>query len=301
MTTTDLKDEREAIRRDLEQHGYHVLPDRPLPVTASELEAVIRENLARCRLSIHLIGGTYSFVPEGGMRSLLEIQNELAIERAGSASTRRLVWIPPGLSVTDDRQRKVIDGLRNDPRIRSDADVLETPLEALITLIGAWLNRHETPKPVDEQGAGSPHLYLIYESRDNDAIAPWVDFLFKQGFETIRPAFDGDEEDMREYHDENLRTCDGVVIFYGSGNELWLRRKLRDIHKCVGYGRTKPRPVVGICLISPKSPDKERFQTHEATLVAQWEGLSPEAWLPLIARLKREGESHTGDAADTPA
>jgi hypothetical protein len=45
---------------------------------------------------------------------------------------------------------------------------------------------------------------------------------------------------MRADHDENLRTCDGVVIFYGSGNESWLRRKLREIDKSVGYGRPRP-------------------------------------------------------------
>jgi len=205
--------------------------------------------------------------------------------------------------VQDERQRAVLSGLRNDPRLQKGADVLETPLESLITLIGEWLNKDEPARPTEAGGElpGSPHVYLIYDSRDTDAIAPWADFLFKQGFETIRPSFDGDEVDIREYHDENLRTCDGAVIFYGSGNELWLRRKLREVNKSVGYGRTKPRPIVGLCLMGPRSPEKERFQTHEAMLVPQWDGLAAEVWRPFTSRLKRVGESRTGDAADTPA
>jgi hypothetical protein len=303
VTTTDLRDEREAIKRHLEQHGHTVLPDRPLPLAVSELETAVREYLGRCRLAIHLVGNTYSLVPEGETRSLLEIQNELTVERARSGSLRRLVWIPPGLEVHDERQRQVLNDLRSDPRIQKGADVLETPLEALITLISAWLDKDDEPEPLTDAAGevpGPPHLYLIYDKRDNDAIAPWADFLFNQGFEIIRPSFDGDEADMREYHDENLRTCDGVVIFYGSGNEPWLRRKLREVNKSVGYGRTKTRPVVGVCLISPRTAEKERFQTHEATLIPQWEGLVAEDWRSFTSRLKEEGESRRGDAADTP-
>ena len=31
--------------------------------------------------------------------------------------------------------------------------------------------------------------------------------------------------------------CDGVLIYYGAGNEMWLRRKLREVQKSAGYGR----------------------------------------------------------------
>ena len=80
-TTFDLREQREAIKRDLQQHGYTVLPDAARSSIASELKAAIRADLARCQMSIHLVGKNYSLVPEGGTLSLLEIQNELAIER----------------------------------------------------------------------------------------------------------------------------------------------------------------------------------------------------------------------------
>jgi len=146
VTTAELKDSREEIRRDLAQHGYTVLPDRPLPLAAGEVEAVVREDLARCRLSIHMVGRTYSLVPEGALLSLGELQNELAIERAGKGQFSRLIWIPPGLQVEDDRQRKVLERLRMDPRMDKQADLLETPLEALHTVISASLKKAEAPE-----------------------------------------------------------------------------------------------------------------------------------------------------------
>ena len=56
VTTLDLQDQREAIRRDLQQHGYTVLPARALPPFGADVEPAVREDLARCSMSIHLIG-----------------------------------------------------------------------------------------------------------------------------------------------------------------------------------------------------------------------------------------------------
>ena len=305
VTTGELKDQREAIKRDLEQHGYRVLPDRPFPLAASDVQAAVKEDLAGCRLSIHMVGKTYSMVPEGGFRSVIEIQNEIAIERAGTGGRfSRLVWIPPGLQVEDERQRKVLDGLRMDPRIQLGADLLETPLEDLRTLIDAWLKNGDKPEPKAPAAApatgASPQVYLIYDKRDATSIAPWADFLFTD-FEVIHPVFEGDEAEIREYHEENLRSSRGALIFFGAGNECWLRRKLREVQKSAGYGRSKVKPVVGICFIAPKTPEKERFRTHEAMLIPQWDGLSTDTLQPFVTRLKQDEGLREGDADDVPA
>jgi len=117
----------------------------------------------------------------------------------------------------------------------------------------------------------------------------------------IRPVFDGDEAEVREYHEENLRTCHGALIFYGAGNEVWLRRKLRELQKSAGYGRVGRQPVVGVCLIAPKTPDKEGFRTHEAMLLEQWDGLSPDALQPFITRLTQDADAHGSDEHEASA
>src|SRR5262249_26248936 len=131
-----------------------------------------------------------------------------------------------------------------------------------------------------------PRVYVIADARDAPAIGAWIDPLFEQGLEVIQPIFEGDEREIREYHEENLAPCDGVVIFYGAANEVWLRRKLREVQKAVGYGRTKPTAPVAIALIGPRTPEKERFRTHEAQVVAQWEGCSLAPLAPYIAQVK---------------
>jgi hypothetical protein len=303
IATSDLREQREAIRRDLEQHGYVVLPDGPLPLAAAEVADAIRANLARSTMSIHMIGKTYSFVPEGCRSSIAELQYELAVERARGGRFSRLVWIPPNIQVDDDRQQRVLQSLRTDPRMQEGADLLETSLEDLRTVISAWLTRGKAPESSSVSGsdvASPQQVYLIYDQRDAGAVAPWADYLFEK-FEVLHPVFQGDEAEIREYHEENLRTCAGALIFYGSANEIWLRRKLRELQKIAGYGRALPRPVVGICLLPPKTSDKERFRTHEAMLLPQWDGLSAERLLPFVEQLKRLGGASAGDAVKAPA
>jgi len=293
ITTLDLQDQRDAIKRELQQHGYNVLPTRSLPLTGVEVDKAVREDLARCSMSVHLVGKTYSLTPEGAVTSLVELQNEWAVERAEQGGFMRLVWIPPGLQVDDIRQQQVIDRLRADPRAADASDLLETPLEDLRTVIYDTLERaHRKAPPSDpavRTASTAPavrYIYLLYDERDADVVSPWADFLFDQGFEVVRPIFKGDEAEVREYHEENLRTADGVVIFYGAANELWLRRKLCEVQKSAGYGRQKPAPAVVVCPLAPKTPEKERFRTHEAALIPQYDGLSKDAWQPLVALVK---------------
>jgi hypothetical protein len=290
-TTSDLRDEREALRRDLQQQGYTVLPDRTLPYVAADAESAIRADLARSRMSIHPVGRNYSLVPEGGTKSLIEIQHELANERAAQGRFARLIWLPIGLKVDDPRQKQVVDRLRLDPRIRDHADLLETYFEDLRSTMQVWLKADRGPAVLEQKEAapapsGPRVLYVIADERDTPLLGPWIDGLFEQHLEVIRPIFTGDESEIREFHEDNLAACDGVIILYGAANELWLRRKLREIQKSRGYGRTKPQPLVAICLVGPRTPDKEQFRTHEASVIAAWDGFSLQALGPFVARLK---------------
>jgi hypothetical protein len=289
-TTSDLREYRELLRRDLLQHGYTVLPDSALPHVADEAEAVIRDMLARCRMAIHMIGRFYSLVPEGGLTSLVEMQHDLTAARALDDRFLRLLWIPQGQQVTDPRQQQVIQRVSMDPRMQERADVLETSFEDLRTITMDWLHREPkaaaAPPPAAGNTATVPQLYLLADQRDDDLIHAWADALFAQHIEVIRPMFDGEESELREYHEENLTHCDGVLIFYGAGGGLWLQRKLREIQKAPGYGRTKPRPVVGVCLVGQRTAEKERFRSHDALVLPQWDGVSVADLQPFLTQLK---------------
>lgn len=204
--------------------------------------------------------------------------------RGKNGGFSRLLWIPAGLQVDDERQRMVVEQIRMDPRIQEGADLMETYLEDLRTeLLDRLKHARQTSPPV---GSNVARVYLIYDRRDMESIAPWADFLFEHRLEVIHPMFEGDEGEIREFHEDNLRTCDGALIFYGMANEFWLRRKLAELRKSAGYGRTGEMPVVRIVQIPPTSVEKERFRTHEAEIIPQWKGFSLDLLQPFVSECR---------------
>ena len=296
-TTHDLREKRDAIRRDLMLHGYPVFPDKPLPLVSPEFQQAVGESLAQCDMSIHLVGRNYGVVPEGDTKSIVELQNELA-RNAGDDDGQlpRLIWVPPGLEVDDERQQGLIDFLQTHIQ-KTNTDLLEVSLEEFKAAIHERLRRDEPDEdesksddatdavPADDSEVR--RIYLVCDQRDLENVGSLEDYLFDQGYEVVLPAFEGDEADVRQDHVENLRMCEGIIIYYGSANELWLRAKLRELQKVAGYGRAEPMLAKAIFIAGPSTPKKERFRTREAIILRATEGFSADVMTQFVEKLAR--------------
>jgi hypothetical protein len=289
----DLRETREAVKRDLVRNGYEVLPDRPLPLVAAEVGGAVREQLARSALAVHLVGQSYGVVPDGSTASLVVLQHQLASTHSADAGLRRLIWIPPDLAVEDPRQRDFLDHLRTAPDVHDHAELLEIPLEELKSAIHHQLEPPATPKqekPAAAAAGSVTRIYLIADQQDLEAARRIEDALFESGFEVALPLFEGDEEDVRVEHEESLRTCDAVLLYYGEAGEPWLRRKLRELQKSAGMGREQPLRARGIYLAPPWNPQKERFRTLEAMVLREPpDGFQPDVLAPYLAALTSGG------------
>lgn len=284
-TTSDLSAERDIIQRELQQHGHLVLPDKELPLNASEMKEAVREYLKSSKLSIHLIGARYGMIPEDESRSIIQIQHELAAER-GPEDMRRLLWMPTGLESQDERQQKFIDALRLGHNGFQGVEVLQTKLEDLkIQIYEKLADKPQMPQPVE--GEDRPRsLYLICDKQDYEAVSPLETYLFDQGFEVILPVMEGDEAQAAQDHKDNLLYCDAVMIYYGQANEIWLRMKLRELQKIAGYGRTQPMLARAIYISDPPTPRKDQFKTHEAIVIRNYGPFSPELLRPFLMKIQ---------------
>lgn len=268
-TTSDLAEARERIRSELQQRGHVVLPKQPL-LYASNCEQAIRENLAKCKLSVHLVGAIRSLVPEGETRPLVELQKALAQEKSHQDSYfNHLTWLPIGLEPKDSHQEKFIASLKSEP------DFLQTGLEELKTLIQERLNPKTRAKirfhHIDD---GIKRIYLVCSDRDRKAVRALKRKLFKQGFEIMLPLFKGDEGEVREHHQDCLCTCDVVLIYCGDVQEAWFQNKLSDLRKIPGYGRELPLPMKAVLIGEPYTEEKEDWcLTHEAQIFDEFEEL----------------------------
>ncbi len=297
-TSFDLRQEREAIQRDLVRSGYEVLPDRALPLLASGVEAFVREQLARSTLSIHLFGRSYGVVPDGATRSMSALQHDLAVRQSESTGLPRVLWLPPGLGeIEDEREKALIHHLRTAPEVHTGAELLEVSLEDLKSWIHRRLAPVEEPKPKSQataSGGDITRVYLICDQPDLESIRPLEDLLFERGLEVVLPLFDEDEAQARQDHEESLCTCDAVLLYYGEAGEAWLRRKLREIQRSAGLGRERPLLAKAIYVGGPPSPQKERFRTLEALVLREPGGGFASAPLDaFLAEIERQGKERS--------
>ncbi len=274
----DMNDARERLRRELEQFGHGVLPaGHP-----RDLDAV-RRDLGRCVLSIHPVGAEYGELAQGEQRSAAMLQYEAALgEAARRRMFRRLPWMRPGTAPSDERQRAFAARLRDDPQL------VVAPLETIKTTALEML-RTIRPVPTGPRlafdAARPQSIYLVCDAVDAAASVPLEDALFDCGFDVIRPLTDGDEQQLREDHEENLRTADGVLIYHGATSELWLRTKLRDLRKVFGNGRRRPFGATAVVLADPPTPEKRSFPDDETIVVRAFGGFESWVLAPFVEQL----------------
>ncbi|HEX3559286.1 MAG TPA: DUF4062 domain-containing protein [Pyrinomonadaceae bacterium] len=265
--TSDLARERDAVRDELRQRGHTVLPEQRLPLDSKDaLAEAVRRDLARSCLSVHLVGARYGSTPEDDARSVVCMQIELAAERgAADSSFQRLLWMPPGLStpaleVTDERQKTFVAGLQN--RVAAGAELLQMTVEDLKTRVVEKLTSAARGAARGAARSKLKQVYLICENRDRDLIRPIKEYLFKENFEVITWLDEGAGEKLMDYHRKNLRECDAALIFFGSGDEPWVRKNLEDLEKAYGYGREDDWNASAVYVGSPPNDQKEDFLTH---------------------------------------
>ncbi len=265
-TGHDLSVQRNIIKRELQRHGYIVLPKNTLPTQINDVEREVKRDLDECSLSIHLIGSAYGEIPEGAERSIVDIQNKLAAEAAlAKKQTRqefsRLIWISQNLKNASDKQKSFIDTIKRDTEAQEGAEILQNPLEDFKNIMREELLESQERKNVDE--SGGKFIYLVHDKIDDSAVRPFREVIEKSGFKVLIPAFEGELLEVRKQHIENLRNFDGAIIFKGKVNDQWVRMKVLDLLKAPGFGRKKPiqgKAIVGSGL--------DNFKNQNMTLIS---------------------------------
>ncbi len=250
-TGHDLSVQRNIIKRELQRHGYVVLPNQTLPGSLTDLEKVVQRDLTESNLSIHLIGAAYGDIPVGSERSVVDIQNKLAAEKSIRAKQNneeftRLIWISPILNNASERQKGFIENIKRDVEAQEGAEILQTPLEDFKNIMREELVESGERKHLDESNEKS--VYLMHDRVDVNDVKPIREVLEKSGYRVLVPQFEGELLEVRKQHIDNLRTFDAAIIYKGKVNEQWVRMKALDLLKAPGFGRKKP--IIGKAILA---------------------------------------------------
>jgi hypothetical protein len=254
-----------------------------------QTEIAIRAALARCALSVHLVGTRYGSTPEDDARSVVRIQEQLAAEH-GEANPEfmRLVWMPENLKaieITDERQKAYVSELQT--RITAGAELLQTSVDDLKTRILEKLDPSAKTPTRPRRHSKVKKVYLIREERDHELAKPIEDYLFQEKIEVITWLDQGGNETLMDYHRKNLRECDAALVYFGTSDLPWVDKNLDDLEKAYGYGRELDWVANALYVGSPANQQKERFRSIRADyFVRNFQSFDPDELRDFVTALK---------------
>lgn len=269
-TGHDLSVQRNIIKRELQRHGYVVLPNQTLPGTLNDLEHIVRRDLSQSNLSVHLIGASYGEIPEGSDKSVVDHQNRLAAEKSMKATESkeeftRLIWIPSNLNQASEKQKGFIESIKRDVEAQEGVEILQTSLEDFKNIM-----REELLETVEKSlfaEVSGKSIYLMHDKIDHADVKPFIQMIKDSGYEVLIPDFEGELLELRQKHIDNLRRLDGAIIYKGKVNEQWVRMKALDLLKAPGFGRKKPIIAKAILTTPGSGVNPESFRSQNLRVI----------------------------------
>ncbi|MFC2138269.1 hypothetical protein ACFLTE_08850, partial [Bacteroidota bacterium] len=244
-TSNDQIIRRDLVKKELQMHGYHILPDKPLSTNANDSKKELIEYIKKAFLSIHIIGNEGKYL-NGNDQSLIEVQNQIASDEITGDESKnllfRLIWLPPILDIKDEKHLHFVEQLKRDRKSLIGAEIIQTPIEEFKNLIQKKINDIVNPfsKTGFEMDLGKSFIYIIHEKEDAKNCAPIIQILAKKGFKIETTSYDDEEIKNLESHLGKLIKSEAIIIYYGIENDQWLYTKLKELMKVPGYGREKP-------------------------------------------------------------
>jgi hypothetical protein len=267
----DQESQRDGLYRELLRSHFEIYQLDSLDVSYEELEKQINENLSKCQLSIHLVGEDPGKLIRDRGLSILEIENQLASDHSRQINDKpgikyydrfsRIIWLSENRENLTVKQKLFIDNLKKDLGNIQYAEILECPIETLKGFVVTKIREHQikTETGFLSDSERQKSIYLICDKTERDQCTPISEFLEEKGFEVKFSNFDGELLQIRDKHIQNLKECDGTLIYYGKNNENWVKSKLFDSVKALGLGRIKDKNPTAIIVDSNKKVDLDLY------------------------------------------
>jgi hypothetical protein len=239
------------ILRETIHRGHNFLPVAINPTGKQQMsdKTQLWADLKKCHLSIHMISHqALAQYPEKYGPSL-EINRQVAeyCNQPGSEHLKRIIFVPAEDESTNEQFIRKIAMFKNDSSNLKNAELVQIPVEKLKNIIQSkyydWC--HPDEKKVNSFSEDQA-VYFIFPPGYEEKVEPYITWFDKNNILYNRSQIGLDQLDLLRYHQEMLKTCQGVIIYY-DGNEEWLSRKISDLKKSPGWGRLKPFSFKVIC------------------------------------------------------
>ncbi len=262
----DTKAQRNRVKWELEHFGFRVVPMQQVNPDAKHSRNMTEEMLSGSILSVHLIGS--DFDPNLGKTNSFspEMHNAVAADFSKTHNLLRLIWIPPTLDISDEKEYENLSRLRDDADAIRSAEIFQVPIEEFTRVVLTKIEEVRSgvgAKTDSENGPTDASLYLIYQFKDIKAADALRLEMQTSGVQVIMLEGSSSSLETKRRHQQHLIECDAAMIFYTDSNSIWLETKVNDLRKSAGMGRSGPIPMKALLL-------------ENGAKLPQWEGIKDE-------------------------
>lgn len=231
--TDDLEDEREEVRRYLDQFGIHVLPDGIVYAReASTFQKEVDADLHRSAFFIQLLSPVAGKRPPGSMHSYARIQ----YEQAKAVGKPIIQW----------RHRSLDLSLTKDSDHRALLDA-ETVMAVSLEEFKSEIVKRTSPKQESECSCPTNNACVFVDAETSDsALADSLcELLSGNGIDVALPPQAGAASRMRELFKQHALNCDAAIFVYGNAPNVWVTSQLYEWRK-LATGRERPPKFLAV-------------------------------------------------------
>jgi len=262
QTTDDLDEEREQVRRYVEQFGVKVLPEGIYPQGGLDFAAAVESDLARADVFVQLLGRTHAKRPP----DMPQGYDRLQFERAATRGVPILQWLRPDIDpamIADPPHASLLSG----------ENVMRIGLESFKADIVKRLEK----RPVSAPPPSSEQFIFINADGSDLKIAEDLRREFTSAHVSAAvPILQGSSEDVRLDLEENIVECDALVMVYGEATPVWVRGQLR-LYSKLKHRRSQPLKALAIYLGPPESKPDIGMDLPEIKRIEYREGMAAES------------------------
>ena len=167
---------------------------------------------------------------------MVKLQLARAAVRASKdiqAKFHRIVWAPSLWTITSNTDKPPTEIMRHPLEVlaKFDQQLATDKIEGdSLSKFVDFLNQHlsviTSPRPITlslPNSGGDVRLFLYHSPEDSGYALTLAEALQQRKLETLFPAFDGPESDIKSFNSKQLTQCDGVILCWASASEVWVR------------------------------------------------------------------------------
>jgi hypothetical protein len=273
QVTEDIDEQRDQVRRHLEQFNIPVLPASLYPQGGEEFARAFGGDLARAALFVQLLG------PVAGRRppDLPQGYAQFQFETAAAKGLPTMLWRRPDLDPA------TVGGAH--AALLADPSVKAMSLEAFKAEIVRKMQTPPPPPPKPAAQRGSGTVFINAIPGDSELATKLEDDFVKEGCTVMLPVWEGPPEAILNDLNENILDCNALVLVYGSAENMWVRSQLKLYNK-LKPKRTDPDCVVLICNAPPGPKAPIGMRLPEAYEIDYAGVLQSEPVVQLLSRMR---------------